>query len=237
MVKAGRWVQGLAVVWMLGGGAMFSGVASSGVAQAPAGGMVAGAAVAWVPVAMPAAAPAVTKFFPLAEVKRGMKGVAYTVFEGVNPEPMQVEILGLLKDALGPGQDMILSRLHGDKPEYTGVVAGMSGSPVILMASWWAQFHTASGPSAKSPLPALRRLARCWRSTNLTTAFLRRSLSLPRSPALRRRPAAPAVPMPPDSRIMRSTCSPLMLLLLSADSARPPSRPLPANLRLLESLP
>src|SRR5258708_39846989 len=132
MVKAGRWVQGLAVVWMLGGGAMFSGVASSGVAQAPAGGMVAGAAVAWVPVAMPAAAPAVTKFFPLAEVKRGMKGVAYTVFEGVNPEPMQVEILGLLKDALGPGQDMILARLHGDKPEYTGVVAGMSGSPVYI---------------------------------------------------------------------------------------------------------
>jgi len=45
----------------------------------------------------------VTKFFPLAEVKRGMKGVAYTVFEGVNPEPMQVEILGILKDALGAG--------------------------------------------------------------------------------------------------------------------------------------
>ena len=48
----------------------------------------------WTPIAMPASAPAVTKFFPLSEVRRGMKGVAYTVFEGVNPEPMQVEILG-----------------------------------------------------------------------------------------------------------------------------------------------
>src|SRR5258708_9150905 len=94
--------------------------------------MVAGAAGGWTPVPMPAVAPAVTKFFPLSEVKRGMKGVAYTVFEGVNPEPMQVEILGLLKDALGPGQDMILARLHGDKPEYTGVVAGLRRSPVDI---------------------------------------------------------------------------------------------------------
>src|ERR1700744_3716187 len=98
--------------------------------QTPNGSMVAGAA--WVPVPMPLSAPAVTKFFPLSEVKRGMKGGAYTVFEGVNPEPMQVEILGILRDALGPGQDMILARLHGDKPEYTGVVAGMSGSPVYI---------------------------------------------------------------------------------------------------------
>ena len=98
-IKSRRWVHGLAVGWMLLGGAM-----SRGAAQAPAGGMVAGVTGGWVPVAMPAAAPVVTKFFPLAEVKRGMKGVAYTVFEGVNPEPMQVEILGLLKDALGRGR-------------------------------------------------------------------------------------------------------------------------------------
>src|SRR4030081_1689160 len=126
-IKSRRWMHGLAVGWMLLGGAW-----SAGAAQAPAGGMVAGSAGGWIPVPMGAAAPVVAKFFPLAEVKRGMKGVAYTVFEGVNPEPMQVEILGLLKDALGPGQDMILARLHGEKPEYTGVVAGMSGSPVYI---------------------------------------------------------------------------------------------------------
>ena len=73
-----------------------------------------------------------TRIFPLSDVKRGLHGVAYTVFEGVNPEPMDVEILGVLKEALGPGQDMILARLHGAKPEYTGVVAGMSGSPVYI---------------------------------------------------------------------------------------------------------
>src|SRR5437868_3739730 len=128
VIKTRRWVHGLAVGWMLVGG-----VWSAGAGQAPAvATAAAGSAGGWTPVPMPAAAPTVTKFFPLSEVKRGMKGVAYTVFEGVNPEPMQVEILGLLKDALGPGQDMILARLHGEKPEYTGVVAGMSGSPVYI---------------------------------------------------------------------------------------------------------
>jgi hypothetical protein len=94
----------------------------------------------------------VTKFFPLSEVRRGMKGVAYTVFEGVNPEPMQVEILGLLKDALGPGQDMILARLHGDKPEYTGVVAGMSGSPVYIDGRLAGALSYRIGQFTKEPI-------------------------------------------------------------------------------------
>jgi hypothetical protein len=115
----------------------------------------AGSAGGWVPVAMPAAPPAVTKFFPLAEVKRGMKGVAYTVFEGVNPEPMQVEILGLLKDALGPGQDMILARLHGDKPEYTGVVAGMSGSPVYIDGRLVGALSYRIGQFSKEPIAGI----------------------------------------------------------------------------------
>jgi hypothetical protein len=104
---------------------------------------------------MPAAPPSVTKFFPLAEVKRGMKGVAYTVFEGVNPEPMQVEILGLLKDALGPGQDMILARLHGDKPEYTGVVAGMSGSPVYIDGRLVGALSYRIGQFSKEPIAGI----------------------------------------------------------------------------------
>src|SRR6201996_5027363 len=109
----------------------------------------------WAAVPMPSAAPAVTKFFPLAEVKRGMRGVAYTVFEGVNPEPMQVEILGLLRDALGPGQDMILARLHGDKPEYTGVVAGMSGSPVYIDGRLVGALSYRIGQFSKEPIAGI----------------------------------------------------------------------------------
>jgi SpoIVB peptidase S55 len=124
-------------------------------AQTPVGATIASATTSWTPIPMPAAAPVVTKFFPLAEVKRGMKGVAYTVFEGVDPEPMQVEILGVLRDALGPGQDMILARLHGDKPEYTGVVAGMSGSPVYIDGRLVGALSYRIGQFTKEPIAGI----------------------------------------------------------------------------------
>jgi hypothetical protein len=76
--------------------------------------------------------PSTGGLFPLNEVKRGMAATAWTVFAGTKPEPMEVEILGVLRGVRGPGHDMILAQLHGAKPEYTGVVAGMSGSPVYI---------------------------------------------------------------------------------------------------------
>src|SRR6516225_852078 len=72
------------------------------------------------------------QILPLSQVKAGMHGVAYTVFEGTTPEPMEVEILGVLRNMAGPKSDVILARLHGEKVEYIGVVAGMSGSPVYI---------------------------------------------------------------------------------------------------------
>ncbi len=69
---------------------------------------------------------------PVNQIHAGMRGVAYTVFEGVKPEAMEVEVLGVLHNVNGPKGDVILVRLHGQKVEYTGVVAGMSGSPVYL---------------------------------------------------------------------------------------------------------
>lgn len=96
-----------------------------------------------------------TKVFPLAQLKRGMKGVAYTVFEGVNPEPMQVEILGVLKDSLGPGRDMILARLYGTKPEFTGVVAGMSGSPVYIDGKLVGALSYRIGQFSKEPIAGI----------------------------------------------------------------------------------
>jgi len=104
---------------------------------------------------LPTAAPARTKFFPLGEVHRGLRGVAYTVFEGVTPEPMDVEILGVLKDAIGPGQDMILARLHGAKPEYTGVVAGMSGSPVYIDGQLVGALSYRIGQFSKDPIAGI----------------------------------------------------------------------------------
>jgi hypothetical protein len=106
-------------------------------------------------IPLPAAAPTVTKFFPLAEVKRGQMGVAYTVFEGVKPEPMAVEILGVLKNSLGPGRDLILARLRGQKPEYTGVVAGMSGSPVYIDGRLAGALSYRIGQFSKDPIAGI----------------------------------------------------------------------------------
>ena len=108
---------------------------------------------------MPTSAPLETRIFPLSEVKRGLRGVAYTVFEGVDPEPMQVEILGVLKDSLGPGQDMILARLHGEKPEYTGVVAGMSGSPVYIDGRLVGALSYRIGQFSKEPIAGITPIA------------------------------------------------------------------------------
>ena len=63
-----------------------------------------------------------TKILPLSQIHAGMRGVAYTVFEGTKPEPMEVEVLGVLKDVNGPKGDVILVRLHGPKVEYTGEI-------------------------------------------------------------------------------------------------------------------
>ena len=104
---------------------------------------------------MPLVAPNGAKIFPLAEVHRGLHGVAYTVFEGVTPEPMAVDILGVLKDAIGPGQDMILARLAGEKPEYTGVVAGMSGSPVYVDGRLMGAISYRIGQFSKEPIAGI----------------------------------------------------------------------------------
>jgi hypothetical protein len=72
------------------------------------------------------------EIFPLSQVKPGLKGVAYTIFEGDQVEKVDLVVIGILHNAIGPKQDVILVQLIGEKVERTGVVAGMSGSPVYF---------------------------------------------------------------------------------------------------------
>src|SRR6267154_766235 len=89
---------------------------------------------------------------PLEQIHAGMRGVAYTVFQGTKPEPMDVEVLGILKNANGPKGDIILVRLGGAKAEYTGVVAGMSGSPVYLNGKLAGAVAFRIGEFSKEPI-------------------------------------------------------------------------------------
>ena len=70
-------------------------------------------------------------FFPLANVRPGLHGTGRTVFAGNKIEEFQVEILGLLRN-VSPKQTIILARLSGGPLAETGVMQGMSGSPVYI---------------------------------------------------------------------------------------------------------
>jgi hypothetical protein len=83
--------------------------------------------------APPPQRPAIGKveILKASELKPGTRGTAWTVFQGTEPEPIPVEIIGLYKNAWGPKQDIILAKLGG-KAERTNVAGGMSGSPVYV---------------------------------------------------------------------------------------------------------
>jgi len=68
---------------------------------------------------------------PLDQVRKGMKGYGLTVFEGSKVEKFDVEILGVLNN-IGPGQNLILARVDSPVVRRTGIIAGMSGSPVFI---------------------------------------------------------------------------------------------------------
>jgi hypothetical protein len=74
------------------------------------------------------AAPAI---FPLKDIRAGQHGVGRTIFSGSRIEEFQVEILGVLEN-IGPRQSIILARLSGGPLAQTGVMQGMSGSPVYI---------------------------------------------------------------------------------------------------------
>ncbi|MCD6450903.1 MAG: hypothetical protein J7L64_00855 [Acidobacteria bacterium] len=89
---------------------------------------------------------------PLSQVKVGMKGVGKTVFQGEKIEEFNVEILGVLRNALGPKMDLILARLSGDKVKAAGVMAGMSGSPVYIDGKLVGAVSLRIGTFIKEPI-------------------------------------------------------------------------------------
>ncbi len=69
--------------------------------------------------------------YPLRDVRAGQHAIGKTVFQGNKIEEFQVEILGVLEN-IGPRQSIILARLSGGPLAETGVMQGMSGSPVYM---------------------------------------------------------------------------------------------------------
>jgi SpoIVB peptidase S55 len=134
---------------------------------------------------------------PVDQIHAGMRGVAYTVFQGVKPEPMDVEVLGVLHNVNGPKGDMILVRLHGTKVEYTGVVAGMSGSPVYLDGKLAGALAFRIGEFSKEPIAGVTPIADMLEIN-----------ALDRSPAEEAAAARPSVTRPSANNAAGKTAAP-----------------------------
>src|SRR6266849_1558461 len=89
---------------------------------------------------------------PVDQVKPGMKGYAYTIFAGDQIEKFDLVVIGVMPNFLGPKQSIILVQLEGPKVEHTGVVAGMSGSPVYIEGKLAGALSLKFGIFTKEPL-------------------------------------------------------------------------------------
>jgi hypothetical protein len=99
-----------------------------------------------------AQAPTTTEILPLSQVRPGMQGYAYTIFAGDQVEKFDLEVIGIMPNFLGPKQSIILVQLKGPKVEHTGVVAGMSGSPVYLDGKLAGALSLKLGVFTKEPI-------------------------------------------------------------------------------------
>ena len=108
-----------------------------------------------------------TALFPLKDLKAGMHGTGRTVFNGNKIEDFQVEILGVL-DNIGPKESLILARLSGGPLEHTGVMQGMSGSPVYIDGKLVGAVAMAF-PFAKDPIAGIRPIEAMLRTSTAAT--------------------------------------------------------------------
>src|ERR1700688_3696441 len=92
------------------------------------------------------------EILPLDQVRPGMQGYAFTIFAGDQVEKFDLEVIDVMPNFLGPRQSIILVQLKGPKVERTGVVAGMSGSPVFLYGKLAGALSLKLGIFTKDPI-------------------------------------------------------------------------------------
>ena len=96
-----------------------------------------------------------TARMPVSEVRPGMVGIGRTVFDGVKVEEFKAHIIGVLENVIGPHRNLILARLEGGPLANTGVIAGMSGSPVYVDGRMIGAVSYALGAFSKEPIAGI----------------------------------------------------------------------------------
>jgi hypothetical protein len=151
-----------------------------------------------------------------------MRGVAYTVFEGVKPEPMEVEVLGVLRNMNGPKGDLILIRLHGTKVEYTGVVAGMSGSPVYLDGKLAGALSFRIGEFSKEPIAGVTPIAEMLEINALDSSVPHNDSAAKQNPSMPVKTSGPgeAAPLQDIANYLKPIETPLVFSGFSEETIR-----------------
>ena len=161
--------------------------------------------------------------FPLEKITAGMHGVAYTVFQGTTPEAMDVEVLGVLKNANGPKGDIILVRLGGEKAKYTGVVAGMSGSPVYFEGKLAGAVAFRIGEFSKEPIAGVTPISEMLEISALDTTPTSVPVQTKSLPSLTSKTSGPGVssmPVQSFSNYLKPIETPLVFSGFSEDAVQ-----------------
>ena len=127
---------------------------------------ITGAAALW---AAPSAAQRPV-FMPVEDVKPGMVGIGRTVFAGDRIEEFKVNVIGVLRNVTAPQRDLILARLEGGPLATTGVIQGMSGSPVYIDGKLVGAVSYALGSFPKEPLAGITPIAEMITATSQVDA-------------------------------------------------------------------
>lgn len=123
---------------------------------------------------------------PVGDVRPGMVGVGRTVFAGDTLEDFRVTIIGVLKNVIAPGRDLIVARLEGGPLAQTGVIQGMSGSPVYVDGKLIGAVSYALGSFPREPIAGITPIAEmvaAMREAPARTASTEFDLTWPATPA------------------------------------------------------
>jgi hypothetical protein len=107
--------------------------------------------------------------FPVDELRPGMVATGRTVFEGDRLDEFKAHILGVLRNVIGPSRNLILARLEGGPLATTGVIAGMSGSPVYIDGRLVGAVSYSLGQFSKEPIAGITPIDEMIQAATLPT--------------------------------------------------------------------
>ncbi len=102
---------------------------------------------------------AATPQMDVADIRPGMVGIGHTVFNGTQVEEFRANIIGVIENVIGTQRNLILAKLEGGPLANTGVIAGMSGSPVYIDGKLIGAVSYALGSFSKEPIAGITPIA------------------------------------------------------------------------------